>query len=352
MSRRIARRSQPIDIESGPPGSSGGEATFVGEAGSPALRFRAMGTDCLIAVAGTENAATEINRARAEVDRLEAKFSRFRAGSELSRLNRQGGGQMTGEMREVVALAIEMAAETAGLFDPTMLNEIRRVGYDADFAAISRRDAPIQTRQIGGSGSPIRVSRWHEISVEGENLSLPTGTGLDLGGIVKGWAAERVASQIGDQCGALVDLGGDCAVVGPGPDEGTWTIGVNHGGGDLTAIAVEAGAVCTSTTRLRRWMAATGEKHHLLDPSTGNSVESDLVSVTVYDDSAPRAEAWAKSVLIGGLTAGLGRAADAGIEAIATGRLGGVYSVGDVFLGAGSSRPLDRLVLSGGHLLP
>ena len=79
--------------------------------------------------------------------------------------------------------------------------------------------------------------------------------------------------------------------------------------GSLT-VAGESG-VATSGTGVHRW----GGRHHLIDPRTGEPSNSGIAQATVVADSARRAEAWAKAIVIGG-PAAIRRAEAAGIARI------------------------------------
>ena len=94
-----------------------------------------MGTDVLVVVT-----AAELDRASREVEALfatwEQSLSRFRDDSELSALNRSAGGRAFAASEllfTVVATALDAARATGGLFDPSLLEDIVRVGYDRSF---------------------------------------------------------------------------------------------------------------------------------------------------------------------------------------------------------------------------
>jgi thiamine biosynthesis lipoprotein len=120
------------------------------------------------------------------------------------------------------------------------------------------------------------------------------GYGVDLGGLAKGWLADRVASRLGRN--ALANLGGDLYARGPGPDGDGWPVGF----GERTLLLVDAGAA-TSGTERRRWGDGL---HHLVDPRTGLPAVTDVQEVSVLARSATEAEVLAKTALLLGRTAG------------------------------------------------
>src|SRR5260370_7818444 len=116
---------------------------------------------------------------------------------------------------------------------------------------------------------------------------LQRGCGLDLGGIAKGWMADRLSLQLGPD--SLANIGGDLRAVGPGPAGDGWPVGM----GGATVMLRDQGAA-TSSVRRRRW----GELHHLIDPRTGLPSTSGLEEVSVVAASGCDAEVVAKTALL------------------------------------------------------
>jgi len=129
------------------------------------------------------------------------------------------------------------------------------------------------------------------VSVEGSTIQLEPGTQLDLGGIGKGYAVDRVAAELALTGSCLVNAGGDLAVRG-----GAWPVGIADG---LT-VELTRGAIATSGRDRRNWRRDGEAQHHLIDPSTGRPAETDLLRVTVVAASAVEAEVLAKIAFLGG----------------------------------------------------
>jgi len=246
--------------------------------------FHAMGTDVelLLDAPAGERAEQALDRAEAAFERLEQVMSRFRPDSELSRLNRDGSiADASPDLVRVVTLALEARQATGGRFDPTVHDALVTAGYDRTF-----EDVPAEAP----AGPDRRVACGGAVHVEGLTIELAPGTRLDLGGIGKGYAVDRVAESLAVAGPCLVNAGGDLAVRG-----GAWPIGVAEG---LT-LELTRGAIATSGRDRRRWLRNGEELHHLIDPSTGRPAESDLVRVTVLADSAADAEVLAKAAFLG-----------------------------------------------------
>lgn len=260
--------------------------------------FHAMGTDveALIETDARGEAETAFTRLEAEFRRLESILTRFDPASELSRLNANGVLEAGPELREVIELALVARAQSGGRFDPTVHDAVVAAGYDRSFELIGASVAVTDPPGMGGGG--VRL---------GESLvELDPGVRLDLGGIGKGYAVDRVLSIAGALGPALVNAGGDLAVSAP-QETGPWPVAVETPSGSLS-LGLSSGALATSGSDRRRWQTDNGTSHHLIDPTSGRPSESDLLRVTAFGSSAVEAEIRAKSLFLVG-------EADAALEA-------------------------------------
>lgn len=134
------------------------------------------------------------------------------------------------------------------------------------------------------------------------------GMELDLGGIAKGYIADRIRDlwiEAGVPAG-IIDLGGNLLFVGKSPrrDDGQWIIGVQdpqlHRGENLATVLEPACSAVTSGI-YERFLIKNGRRyHHLLDPRTGYPLETDLSSVTVFTDQSVMGEIEAKRLFFNG----------------------------------------------------
>jgi thiamine biosynthesis lipoprotein len=262
--------------------------------------FRAMNSDIELAGAGAGIDA-RLTRAERWLIAYEARYSRFRRLSELSRLNARAGRPVVVSkgLLELVELSLQLAKRSGGLFDPTVLRDLEASGYDRSFELITPAAARAHQR---GSAS------WRDVRVDhaGRTVTLPEGVGIDLGGIGKGWAVDRMASILGRPC--LVNGGGDVYAAGRPPGEDAWRIGIAdpfRPEVDLSVVAVADRGVATSSTVKRRWRVGDAVLHHLIDPRTGRPSTSDAVQVTVVSSSAALADYHAKVALLQGADAAL-----------------------------------------------
>ena len=243
-------------------------------------RFKAMGTDVELIVEA-DRATAQLDAAEAEFHRLERLLTRFDPGSELSQLNEQGSLEAGADLLEVVRLALAGRAATAGRFDPTVHDAVVLAGYDRTFAELPEDGpAPAAGAPCGGA-----------VRIEGNRIELARGVRLDLGGIGKGYAAEKAATTLAAAGPCLVNAGGDIAL-----RDIAWTIAVQP---QLT-LELEGGGLATSGRDRRAWRRAGRELHHLIDPATGEPAACDLLRATVVAPDAIQAEIWAKALFLAG----------------------------------------------------
>ncbi len=269
-------------------------------------RFRAMNTDVAAWLwSDSPLAGVRLREIEHFFAQVEAELSRFRPQSGLSRLNAAAGRgpqPVSPLLLEVLALALEAARASDGVFDPTVLHALHAAGYDRSFDQIAAGVGVSQhtpgTAAIGG---------WQQVRVDVAEgtVTLPASLGIDLGGIAKGWAVDQAARELGQWGPALVDAGGDIRSVGmPGEP---WPVAVQDPFDetrDLAVVLLADTAVATSSIGGRRWLRNGQPMHHLIDPRTGQPSRSDLHTVTVVAPTAVDAEVAAKVALLLGRQAG------------------------------------------------
>jgi FAD:protein FMN transferase len=255
-----------------------------------------------------------------EFEASEQAMSRFRDSSGLTALNAAAiaGRAIVVEprLRRAVVAADRAFRMTGGRFDPRVLRDLDRLGY---------RGAALPATTAGGSsgdGSLATDRATDRIVTCEPGGGIRLRTPIDLGGIGKGlalrWAAARVRRLLEAGTGALLEAGGDIVGFGLGPGEGAWPVGIEDpaGGQDLAVVALDEGALATSSVRVHRWQDPDGSSvHHLLDPVTGRPGGAGLLAVTVAAGDPAWAEVRTKQLFlagpsgIGGLARSLGLAA-------------------------------------------
>lgn len=287
--------------------------------------FRAMGSEIGLWLEADAAAADE---AFAAVEALfaanEAALSRFRPTSELSRLSGRSGAwtPVSDLLWDVLREALALAAETDGLFDPTLLHAIEAAGYTRSFEQLTTV-APAAATAPGANHG-----RWTAVRLDERRQAvwLPPGVGIDLGGNAKGYTAQQAVDLLGQWGPCLVDAGGDLVAGAAPTDLPGWPVGVarpssglEQAEADVCTLWLVDASLATSGIDYRRWQQNGRLAHHLIDPRTGRPADTDALTVTVLAAEAGTAEAWATAALILGLAAGRQRLLAQGLAAVLIG---------------------------------
>lgn len=271
--------------------------------------FRAMGSDCRI-ICDLDTSA--LHHSVFRIEDLERRWSRFLPDSEISECNERAGEWV--DVSTITALLVERMIEaerrTAGRFNPLLLHQLESLGYDESF--------PFREKQASAIPSTVTTTG---LAVAGGSVRVPSGAGLDPGGLGKGVAADLVMADLLDagSTWAVVSLGGDIRLGGTHlAVTGQWVEVEKLSDPDAPRerVHVVDGAVATSSTAKRRWTSLDGEElHHLLDPATGLPAHTNRRSATVHATTAWWADVVAKCVVIDP-TVGLAELADWDARAI------------------------------------
>lgn len=248
-------------------------------------QFHALGGPCNLKLYGPQREQLQqvCDQAVQRLGDFEAKYSRYRPDSVVSRINNLAGSGDSLAVDEETAALLDYAhvcyQQSGGMFDIT--------------SGVLRRVWDFQSGQLPSQESiegVLPLIGLEKIYWEGGRVALPTaGMELDFGGFGKEHAADMLANlcrQQGIERG-LVDLGGDLAVVGPHPDHGTWPVGIRNPAAPEQALAridLTAGGLASSGN-YERFMDVEGKRYsHILDPRSGWPVATPA-GITVIADS-------------------------------------------------------------------
>ena len=241
--------------------------------------FAALGTNCSLFAVGRPRG--RLVEGEFWVRRLGARLTRFSPDSELSRLN-AGAGQwmeVSADMESVLRSALSAFEMSSGLVNVAVLPSMLAIGYTRPLV-----EGPA-IAVLDGAGPLPRLP--DVLQVLNGRARVARGSGIDLGGVAKGWMADRLCEMLGPN--AVANIGGDLRAVGSGPRGDGWPVGV----AGATLMLRDQGAA-TSGVRRRRW----GEVHHLIDPRTGLPGRSGLEEVSVVASTGLEAEVIAKTALL------------------------------------------------------
>ena len=275
--------------------------------GAHELAFQAFGTRCRVTFAAPAKRAPELKLLVMEwVADFEAKYSRFLPNSLISRINTAAGREpvtLDFETEQMFALCDQMHFITQDVFDPTALPLLELWNWKTEPPVIPTEEQVTSAMNLVG---------WRKVQRTPGRIFLPhAGMGLDLGGMGKEFAVDRVA-QLLHASGAtsvLVDFGADVRAIGLPPDgRPAWHIGLDdprQPGRCWCGLGLREGAVATSGDYVRRFVANGRRYGHILDVRTGCPVDNGCQAVSVLAPSCTMAGMLSTAVFVLGPDAGM-----------------------------------------------
>jgi thiamine biosynthesis lipoprotein len=239
-----------------------------------------------------------------EIDRLEGLLSRFLPRSDISRVNASAGFQsekISSETCQVLSRAVDFSRAYPGCFDVTV-GPLVDLWSEARQRLSSPDEASIRQALWLSNARDVMLDPW-EMTAGLRNF----GQGIDLGGIGKGFAGDRLMNIYREYgvTSACSNLGGNVVALGAKPDGSAWQVGIQHPRAEdrlLGTVAVIDETVVTSGDYQRCFIDDQGKRrHHILDPKTGYPAESGLVSATVVAENSMTADALSTILFIAGL---------------------------------------------------
>ena len=257
------------------------------------MDFQAMGTTFFCILVGGDKEIYDSIYER--VSELEKSWSRFIADSELMLLNNNPDSEI-----KVSEFTLQLISEmkngfelTGGLYDANVLAHLVDLGFGT-----SRIDSAKTTNWQAKALSTSTISDV-DVDLQAMTVRIPKGVALDSGGIGKGLAADLIcdyALQLGAM-GVAVFAGGDVSVKGMSPDANGWNVRISDPMNPdkfIGSVLLSRGGLATSSPL--GW--STGNFHHIIDPRTKTSSNSNVIQATVITQKASQAEALSKMCVI------------------------------------------------------
>ena len=269
-----------------------------------------MGTSYRVTLPGAQRDAAATGAAVNEaLERVDALMSTYRADSEVSRLNRHESSEplsISAETHAVLAAAQDVSFATGGAFDITVGPLVDAWGFGPLEAS-----APPAAETVRGL---MERTGWQKLVLDERGPAVrkaDPGLQIDLSAIAKGYAVDLAAEAL-ERLGYrhyLVEVGGEVRAAGRRSDGNPWRIGVERpdstGRSVHRILRLSDTAVATSGN-YRNFREADGRRFgHVLDPRTGRPTQNRVVSATVLDPSAMRADALATALLVLGEDEGM-----------------------------------------------
>lgn len=254
----------------------------------------AMDTYMTLAAYG-DSADEALTAASREINRLEATLSRTIDTSDVSRLNAGEAVAVQPETRALLERALTLSDETGGTFDMTVAPLVALWGITSDAPRVpSQEEIDALLPLVGGE----------HVHMD-DAVTLDAGCAVDLGGIAKGYASDRVAAIFARHgiTSGTISLGGNVYVCGSKPNGQPWVVAIQdpRSNGYAVTVALTDSFAVTSGGYQRYYTAPDGTVYqHILDPKTGYPVESDLLSVSILCDNGTMADAYSTALYVMG----------------------------------------------------
>ncbi len=240
-----------------------------------------------------ENGDDLTDGCRSICDEIEHIFSRTSEESELYAVNHRDSDrvEVSAPLAEVVQTGLDYYRISDGRFDITIAPVAELWDFHGDDPVLPQEEE-IQNALRKVDGSSVHVEK------EGDAWYLTfdhPDTMLDLGGLAKGYAADRLTEYLKSQgvTSGLVNLGGNVAAIGAKADGSPWKVGIQKpfDTGIIDKKEVTGQSVVTSGVYERCFEKDGTLYHHILDPATGYPVSNGLWGVTIISDSSLQGDA-------------------------------------------------------------
>lgn len=254
--------------------------------------------------------------AMAECARYEQLLSRTIEGSDVWRINHADGlpVEVSDDTIVVLRCAVAVSEASGGAFDVTIAPASTLWDFTSGEAVLPDADALAQAAELVD---------YTKIVMDGNTVTLPAGMMIDLGGIAKGYIADRVKSYLVSRGveHAILSFGGNVIAIGRKPDGSDWKVGIqdiDRPTGETMMVVRNSGGSTVTSGIYERGFELDGVKyHHLLDPATGWPVQNELASVTILSAGSMESDALSTAVFVLGTENGLALVESLpGIEAI------------------------------------
>lgn len=249
---------------------------------------------------GTEEIA---NAAMERCAAYEKIFSRTDPESELYRLNHRQISQVSDELAEIIAIGLAYAEHSDGAFDITMGSVTSLWNFTNDKCVVPQ--AEIISCELTHTG-------WETVTLEGNTVIFSDSeTVLDLGGIAKGYIADRLAEFLEGEgvTSAILDLGGNLYCLGSRTDGTDFQIGIQFPFEErnqvIGGVPVSNRSVVTSGVYERYFQVNDTLYHHILNPETGYPARSGLLAVSILSRHSVDGDALSTACFVLGVEKGL-----------------------------------------------
>ncbi len=270
----------------------------------------------VVVYASRREAGAAADAAMELIARLESLWHPGRADSDVARVNAAAGSgpvAVAPETLELAQIALQVARESGGAFDPTIGPVYAAWGFGEGGRLPGEEELAVARALVD----------WRDLHVDPEAGTLflaRPGMQVEFGAVAKGLAARMARDRLAEAGvrAALVQLGGSIALLGERPEGGPWRIAVQHPRdpqGFLATLSLEAGFADTAGDYQRFFELDGVRYHHILDPATGYPAPG-MASVTVVAARGELADAYATAAFVLGMEEGYRFLVEHGVEGL------------------------------------
>lgn len=288
-----------------------------------------MDTFCSITVVSSsrEKAEEAIEAGFAEIKKLEILINYFSADSELSEINRSAGikpVRVSKDTMDLINKTLQITRASHGAFDPSIAPLIKLW----DFSRQNKKPSVPANNYIRNAMQLVDFEKVQINNKTSEVYLKEKEMEIDLGGIAKGYAADRAADAVKNKGikSGLIAVAGDIMGFGLNSTGKAWKVGIQNPRPEtesekpwediIASLWLEDRAISTSGDYQRFFFQNGKRYHHILDPETGYPAESDLISVTVIAHEGYVADGLSTAVFVLGAKKGLELINTMGIDAV------------------------------------
>ena len=242
--------------------------------------------------------------AMSECGRYEQMLSRTIEGSDVWQINHADGNpvEVSDDTAAILQCAKEIGDVSSGAFDVTIAPVSTIWNFTAAVPVLP--DAEEIARAV-------ELVDYTRIELNGNTVKLPAGMMIDLGGIAKGYIADKIKAYLRERGvkHAILSFGGNIVAIGTKPDGSEWRVGIqdiDKPTGEHMLVARNTGGSTVTSGIYERGFELDGVRyHHLLSSETGWPVQNELASVTIFSESSMEGDALSTTAFVLGTEEGL-----------------------------------------------
>lgn len=242
--------------------------------------------------------AEAIGQAEKQISHLEDLWSVTKEGSEIYELNHSQGTpvKVSKETKNLIAFTLQIADETDGALNPALYPLIQAWGFPTREYRIPE---PEEISEL------LSHTDYKSMKLEDEMVTLPEKMEVDFGAVAKGYTGDLLVESMKKQgvSSAIINLGGNVALIGNSPDGDSWKVGIRspYGEGIIGTLEASDCHVITSGGYERYFTGEDGTIYwHILDPKSGYPADSGIISATIVGTEGKRCDALSTAVFVMG----------------------------------------------------